>query len=538
MTPDFIVANYKLVRLLGSGGFGDVWLASDLRADRLVALKFIKPGLLDTPEFRTRFLLEARTLGRLEHDRIVPLYTVLEDSGHLALVLRFIEGLTPGKGTSLADYIDERGALPLSFVHSSARDILPALGFAHDRGVIHRDMKPQNILLDSNVRSFLTDFGIAVVEFAERGTMTGSMIGTPHYMSPEQILDSRQITVENKGRRSDIYSYGVVLYEMLTGRVPFGADSGVEETFKVQRAHCDEPPPPLRDINPEVPASVENAVLRCLAKSPDDRPQTCAELLWQFDAAVAQRPGYAPTVVEKRAPGAQLQRLDPKPVTPAVHVPARRAVPKAAWLGAGGVLIAAGITFGIVTGNKRVTPPVPAPTGSTGPTATSGGADAGRVSRPGPQSHTGVTAVRPPNQPPIPDIGKAGATAPTRLVATVTPPAAMVGLTPAQQQAAEQDYAQASDFLQKKNFAAAQSAIEAALAIDSSNSKYLNLKGLVTQGLVNVQEARDLYNTAKLQLQQGDNCEGVPNINRAVEKDSKPEYLSLQKTLKTLCDHP
>ena len=112
------IGNYQLVRLLGRGGMGDVWLASDLRADRLVALKFIKPYLLDTPQFRTRFLNEARTLGRLEHDRIVTLYNVVEDSGYLALVLRFIEGLTPGKGTSLADYIDERGAVGNDFVLS------------------------------------------------------------------------------------------------------------------------------------------------------------------------------------------------------------------------------------------------------------------------------------------------------------------------------------------------------------------------------------------------------------------------------------
>ena len=131
---------------------GDVWMARDTHADRPVALKFIKPHLLDDPGFRTRFLNEARTLGRLEHDRVVTLYTVLDHDGHMALVLRFIDG------ESLAGRIDSRGPLPVDFVLACARDILPALGFAHERGVIHRDIKPQNILVDRQDRSFLYPF--------------------------------------------------------------------------------------------------------------------------------------------------------------------------------------------------------------------------------------------------------------------------------------------------------------------------------------------------------------------------------------------
>ena len=353
--PQFRVSGYELTRLLGRGGMGDVWLASDTRADRMVAIKFIKPGYLDDPAIRTRFLNEAKTLGRLEQDRIVTLYNVVEDGDNLALVLRFIDG------SSLADRIDAQGALPLDFVAASARDILPALGFAHEHGVIHRDIKPQNVLLDKQGRSFLTDFGIAIGDFAERGTVTGFAVGTPHYMSPEQIQTPRAITVQDGGHRSDIYSYGVVLYEMLSGRVPFGGDSGVEEIYKVQHAHCVEPPPPLRDTNPSIPPSVEAVVLRCLEKKPENRPQSCAELLDEFNAALEGRveivtprrsPGYAATIVERPRTSEPARSAAAPSAAPAAARAPRRGVPKAAWLAMGAVLMAGGITYAVYTAKQ------------------------------------------------------------------------------------------------------------------------------------------------------------------------------------------
>ena len=333
---------------------GDVWMARDTHADRPVALKFIKPHLLDDPGFRTRFLNEARTLGRLEHDRVVTLYTVLDHDGHMALVLRFIDG------ESLAGRIDSRGPLPVDFVLACARDILPALGFAHERGVIHRDIKPQNILVDRQDRSFLTDFGIAVGDFLQRGTVTGFAVGTPHYMSPEQIQTPRDITMQNGGHRTDIYSFGIVLYEMLAGRLPFGGDSDTEDTYRIQHAHCVDAPPPLREANPRIPAGIEAVVLRCLEKNPDDRFQTCAELLREFEAAAAD--GNAPVVGAHAARAATVVERPAGPLAkppaqrPAAPARSRRGLPKAAWLGFGGALIAGGILFAVLS-----RPPAPTP---------------------------------------------------------------------------------------------------------------------------------------------------------------------------------
>jgi len=258
---------------------GEVWQAHDEPADRLVALKFIKTHLLSNPSMRTRFTNEAKTLGKLDHDRIVPLYTVVEEGEHLAFVLRFIEG------QSLADRIASQFPLPASFVLSSARDILSALGSAHQKGIIHRDMKPQNILVNRQDLSFLTDFGIAVTESLERATVGTFAIGTPDYMSPEQIARPRDLTIANGGHRTDIYSYGVVLFEMLTGNLPFGKATGHDGMYAILQAHCQVEPPSLRALQGTVTPAMEAVVLHCLQKDPDHRPQTCAALLAEIEEA-------------------------------------------------------------------------------------------------------------------------------------------------------------------------------------------------------------------------------------------------------------
>jgi serine/threonine-protein kinase len=282
LRPATQIAGYELVRPLDAGGMGDVWLAKEPLTGRDVALKFVKPHLLSDPSFHARFLNEARTLARLEHDRIVPLLRPIDADGHLALVLRYIEG------ESLAKRIDRHGALPLDVVIGYARDILPALGYAHEQGTIHRDIKPPNILIDRQNRAFLTDFGIAVTDVVERNTMLGFSVGSPHYMSPEQIRTPQDITAGPTGRLSDIYSVGVVLYEMLTGTVPFGAGLGQSDSYRVQHAHCVEAPPPLREKNASVPEAIERAVLACLAKLPSDRPQSCADVLRALEAAATR----------------------------------------------------------------------------------------------------------------------------------------------------------------------------------------------------------------------------------------------------------
>jgi serine/threonine-protein kinase len=356
---------YRLDRLLGEGGMGEVWLALDEPADRLVALKFIKPHLLRDPSMRQRFTNEAKTLGKLDHDRIVPLYAVVEQGEHLAFVLKFVQG------ESLAQRIDRQFPLAAGLILASARDILPALAEAHRRGIIHRDLKPQNILVDSQDRSFLTDFGIAVSDSVERATVGPQAIGTPHYMSPEQILKPREIKVATGGHRTDIYSYGIVLYEMLTGQVPFGQNSGAEETFAIQQAHCSDPPPSPRQIHAAVSPAMEAVVLRCLEKDPAMRYQSCDDLLAAIEAAILQpsaRAAASETLIESQS----AQPFKPRAATVLTPPPARKrpllnplSIAAAALLAIG----AAGIGLLSSTGKPAASTPQPADSHPNSPAA-------------------------------------------------------------------------------------------------------------------------------------------------------------------------
>lgn len=362
-----IIGEYELVRLLGRGGMGDVWLAMERMTDRKVAMKFIKPHLLEEGEFLKRFLIEAKTLARLEHDRIVRLHRVLQTDEYLALILGFIEG------RSLADVIQDMAPLPSPFVLACARDVLPALGVAHQRGIVHRDIKPQNILIDLEGRAFVSDFGIAVAEFAGRGTATGVSIGTPHYMSPEQIANPEKLNPQEGGHRSDIYSFGVVLFEMLTGKLPFGQQGKFDDLYRVQTMHCTMQPPRLTSFVPSVPAPVEAVVLMCLEKDPANRPQSCKQLLEMLEKAVA---GVAPAPVREHT-GTVLETIPselrpppiPQPGAGGGTVPVRQhstGQPGAAasagqsskgksnliWMGAGAIVVAAGVSYAIFTQSK------------------------------------------------------------------------------------------------------------------------------------------------------------------------------------------
>jgi eukaryotic-like serine/threonine-protein kinase len=433
---------------------GDVWLATDTRAERSVALKFIKPHLLADQGFLTRFLNEAKTLGRLEHDRIVTLYNVVESDGHLALVLRFIDGV------SLADRIDADGALPIDVVLACARDVLPALGFAHEQGTIHRDIKSQNVLIDRLGRAFLTDFGIAVGSLAQRNTMTGFAIGTPHYMSPEQIQTPSALTTQKGGHRSDIYSFGIVLFEMLTGRVPFGGDSNSDETFLVQHAHCTTPPPELRSINPNVPPAIEAVVLRCLAKSPDDRPQSCADLLQELE--IAARPGAVPDRARRAAtvfegPQAPAPPPPPQPPPPA-PARARGLSAKVAWLAVGVVVMVGGVGFAIW---NQTEPPA------------SEEAERSSSSKNADTAPLGGTGSSPP---PAPDSTTSrGGASPSAGPPPVSP-------TPPVDRAADQSFRRAQTLAQSGQWCEAQSAINDAVKRNPNNPDYVELKQEIDVG--------------------------------------------------------
>ncbi len=274
---------YRLDQLLGKGGMGAVYKAHDVALNRDVALKMMHPHFTDDETFRARFLQEARAVAALDHPGIVKVYAFGQDQGLLYIVMDLI----PGQDLHawLKRLADEHKIIGLDETLAIVQRVALALHYAHEKGVLHRDIKPANVLLkptdpalhepgdaDGYIRlafqPVLTDFGLA--KLAEGGvhTQTGTTMGTPPYMSPEQCLGV------DLTRHTDIYSLGVVLFELATGRVPFEVKSLTEAI----RRHTQEPPPPPRSVNPTLPVEVENIILRALAKRPEDRFATAREM--------------------------------------------------------------------------------------------------------------------------------------------------------------------------------------------------------------------------------------------------------------------
>jgi serine/threonine-protein kinase len=263
------VGRYEIREELGRGGMAVVYRAFDPHFKREVALKVMAGELLEDARLRARFEREAQTIAAMEHPAIVPVYDFGEDDGHLFLVMRLMTGET------LADRL-RQGPLPVAECASLLERIGSALDRAHSQGVIHRDIKPSNILFDQYGDPYLADFGIARVTESS-ATLTGeSVIGTPAYMSPEQVYGDRPVD-----GRSDIYSLGVVCYEMLTGRQPFKDDTPA----RVMMKHVMAPTPSLRAANPHLPADVEAVVTRAMAKESDARFATAGELARAMRAA-------------------------------------------------------------------------------------------------------------------------------------------------------------------------------------------------------------------------------------------------------------
>jgi serine/threonine-protein kinase len=257
--------HYELEGEIGRGGMAVVYRARDLRLDRRVAIKVLPPELTHDPAVRTRFAREAHTSAQLSHPNIVPIYDVGEGEGIAWLVMALVDG------GSLSSLLARAPRPPIDDVRKLLAEVCDALAYAHARGVIHRDIKPDNILLghDSG-RAWVTDFGIArAVEANARLTQTGIAVGTPTYMSPEQAIGERAVD-----GRSDIYSLGVVAYQMLTGRVPFTAGNSMALLLK----HVTERARPIGDLRPETPGSLCAAIERALMKSPEDRWPTADAL--------------------------------------------------------------------------------------------------------------------------------------------------------------------------------------------------------------------------------------------------------------------
>src|SRR4051812_20439171 len=252
-----LAGRYRIDRELGAGGMATVHCARDTRHDRDVAIKVLHPDLAATLGGE-RFLAEIRTTARLQHPHILPLLDSGEANGRLYYVMPFVSGET------LRARLDRDHQLPIDETVRIAREVADALGYAHSLGVIHRDIKPENILLQDG-HAIVADFGIALaVQSAGGGrlTQTGLSLGTPQYMSPEQAMGERTIDA-----RSDIYALGAVVYEMLTGDPPFTGSTVQAIVAKVMT----ERPTPPRTVRDTVPAHVESAVLKALAKLPADR---------------------------------------------------------------------------------------------------------------------------------------------------------------------------------------------------------------------------------------------------------------------------
>ncbi len=265
MVPGTRVRDYIFEKRIGQGGMGEVWQARHALLDRLVAVKIMADNIALDPNFEQRFLREARAMDRLEHPRIVGVREFFSDGGHYYLVMTLLQG------RSLEKLIAEsRGPLLLPIALQIGIDILKALDFAHQKGVIHRDVKPSNILMDKDGRAYLTDFGIALMVGESRQTKSGAGIGTPHYMSPEQISNPRAID-----HRSDEYSMACVTYEMLTGRPPFDDPDSRESDFTVMLKHIQANPLPPTALNPQLPQSLADIVMKALSKNPNDRFAGC-----------------------------------------------------------------------------------------------------------------------------------------------------------------------------------------------------------------------------------------------------------------------
>lgn len=288
------IGQYEIVSELGSGGMATVYKAFQRSLNRYVALKVLPDTLARDRAFVERFVREARIAASLKHPNIVTIYEI-SDTAPYFIAMEYIEG------GSLATLIRQHGVMDPLRVATILRQVADALDVAHSRQVIHRDLKPSNIMLDERGRAILTDFGIARAMDATKLTQTGTVMGTPEYMAPEEIQG------QPASARSDIYALGIVVYEMLTGRTPFRA----ETPLALMHQHVYNAPPSLRQFNPKLSSQIERVVNKAIAKKPNERFESAGSFASTFEAAVGAAKGSTSTNPTLVVPTLLSRRISP-----------------------------------------------------------------------------------------------------------------------------------------------------------------------------------------------------------------------------------
>ena len=338
------VGRYRIVAKLGEGGMGSVWKAEDALLGRSVALKFLSRDMANSTGARKRFLREAQAASRLDHPGIGTIYDVGEVDGEVFIALRLIDGET------IRDRLARRGSLDLREAVDIALAAADALAHAHARGILHRDISSRNLMLTRDGQVVVVDFGLALHEEATRMTQSGVTMGTVAYMAPEVVQG------QHSDRRSDIYALGVVLYEMLTGRVPFRGDRTAAMLYAIVH---DEPESPCH-LRPETPADLEQSVLKALSKDPQARPQSMEEFLTALDNLRGGLPtssspaaGEVRVVPQRRTPTVPSASDSLSPtmtLEPAAGVGIHGEKSRRRWLLLGaGTLVSVGLIVGIIT---------------------------------------------------------------------------------------------------------------------------------------------------------------------------------------------
>jgi hypothetical protein len=351
-----IGGRYELKRVVGSGGMSTVHCAFDTLLERNVALKILHDQYGEDEEYVERFRREARAVAQLSHPNIVTVIDRGEEDGKQFIVFELVEG------ENLKELVERGGPLPVRRVLDLGLEVGRALAFAHAQGLVHRDVKPQNVLLNDDGRAKVTDFGIVRSLDAVGQTETGTVLGTSHYIAPEQARGERI------DAQTDVYSFGVVLYELLTGEVPYPGDNFLSVAMK----HVNDPIPSVLDARPDAPIRLASLIDRSLAKLPADRPASMDEVVAELEAVLqeldAKQGGEGTMIMKRPAPA-------PRPRRQRARAPRERS--RALWPLLLGALLLAAVVGGLLLVSRE--------------DDTAGGADAGAQ----PVELTGVASYDP-----------------------------------------------------------------------------------------------------------------------------------------------